>query len=79
MNTAQMEQDKETWTIKDLLTASLIQTAADACVTLAVTLSGSQQAFVDGMNQLAAQIGCKNTSFANVHGLDDPKQYTTAL
>lgn len=68
----------ETWTLRDLLTMTMIQTAADAAVTLAVTLSGSHQQFVNGMNELAKEIGCEKTSFANIHGLEAANQYTTA-
>ena len=55
-----------------------IQTAADAAVTLAQALSGSQSAFVERMNQKAEELGCENTHFVNVMGLDDPNQYTSA-
>ena len=75
--TVQMAYGEE-WTVRDLLSISMIQTAADACVTLAITLSGSQDQFVAKMNELAAKIGCKSTSFANVTGMDSPSQYTTA-
>lgn len=68
----------ETWTVEDLLSLSMIQTAADACVTLAQALCGSVDAFVVGMNQYAKELGCQNTTFTNVHGLDDPRQRTTA-
>ena len=68
----------EVWTLRDLLSVSMIHTAADACVTMAVTLCGSEAQFVAEMNAVAAQIGCKNTSFANVTGLDNINQYTTA-
>ena len=68
----------ETWTLRDLLSISTIQTAADACVTLAVTLSGSQAAFVERMNTLAQTIGCDNTLFSNVTGIDSVTQYTSA-
>lgn len=77
LGTANMEVG-ETWTLRDLLSLSMIQTAADACVTLAVTIDGSIRNFVDGMNELAAEIGCTNTTFANVTGLDDARQKTTA-
>ncbi|MDD2417622.1 MAG: hypothetical protein PHP68_01120 [Oscillospiraceae bacterium] len=70
--------NQEEWTIRDLLSISTIQTAADACVTLATTLAGSNEEFVNKMNSLATEIGCKNTSFSNVTGLDSPNQYTTA-
>ena len=67
----------ETWTVKDLLSVSMIQTAADACVTLAYTLAGSVEAYVQGMNEMAASLGCTNTTFTNVHGLDGVGQKTT--
>ena len=73
LTTANMEIG-EVWTVRDLLSMSMIQTAADACVTLAVTLSGSEENFVAEMNALAQEIGCENTSFANVTGLDDAGQ-----
>lgn len=68
----------DTWTLRDLLTASMAETAADACVTLCNTLSGSVTAFVDGMNALAEEMGCTSTSFSNVTGLDAMGQFTTA-
>lgn len=70
----------ETWTIKDLLVASTTSTASDAAVALAAALSetGKVGDFVEGMNQLAKEIGCTHTSFANVTGLDALTQYTTA-
>lgn len=67
----------ETWKLRDLLTVSLIQTASDASTTLAYTVSGSMEAFVKGMNDLAKEIGCEHTHFANVTGLDSLSQYTT--
>ncbi len=67
----------ETWKLRDLLTVSMIQTASDAATTLAYTVSGGVKEFVDGMNDLAKKIGCKNTHFANVTGLDSLSQYTT--
>ncbi len=51
---ANMEEG-ETWTVRDLLSLSMIQTAADAAVTLAATLSGSVDAFVLGMNEYAKE------------------------
>ncbi len=68
----------DTWTLRDLLTASMAETAADACVTLCTAVAGSVPAFLDGMNHLAREIGCNDTAFANVTGLDALGQYTTA-
>lgn len=75
--TAGMELGEE-WTIRDLINMTMIQTAADAAVTMADALAGSQTAFVERMNQKAEELGCENTHFANVMGLDDPNQYVSA-
>lgn len=75
--TAGMELGEE-WTIRDLINMTMIQTAADAAVTMADALAGSQTAFVERMNQKAEELGCENTHFVNVMGLDDPNQYVSA-
>ena len=68
-----------TLTLRDLLTATMMQTAGDAAVTLAVTLAGSNAAFVDRMNATAAEMGCTHTSFSNVTGLEGGSQFTTCV
>ncbi len=68
----------ETWTLRDLLTLCTIQTAADCAVTLANRLSGSPEAFVDGLNAFAAELGCTNSHFTNVIGLNEEGQYMSA-
>lgn len=69
----------EKYTVRDLLYASLLKSANDAAVALAVAVAGSEPKFIELMNKRAKQLGAKNTLFANSHGLptDDP-QYTTA-
>lgn len=66
------------WHLEDLLNVAMLQTAADAVTMLVASLAGTQEAFVEGMNKLATDIGCTNSHFTNVYGLDDPNQYTTA-
>lgn len=66
-------------TLRDLLTASMIQTAGDAVVTLAVVLAGSHAAFVQRMNETVQALGCTQTSFSNVTGLEGGSQYTTCV
>lgn len=66
-------------TLRDLLTASMIQTAGDAVVTLAVALAGSHAAFVQRMNETALSLGCTQTSFSNVTGLEGGSQYTSCV
>lgn len=64
--------------IDDLLKGMLVQSGNDACVVLAEGLAGSEEAFVEKMNQQAAQIGLKDSHFANVTGLPDPEEWMTA-
>jgi D-alanyl-D-alanine carboxypeptidase (penicillin-binding protein 5/6) len=64
--------------IDDLLKGMIIQSGNDACLVLAEGLAGSENAFVDLMNQKAAEIGLKDSHFANVSGLPDPDHWMTA-
>src|SRR5215475_4536899 len=65
-------------TIDDLLKGVIIQSGNDACLVLAEGLAGSEEAFVELMNQKATEIGLKDSQFANVSGLPDPDHYMTA-
>ena len=64
--------------IDDLLKGVLFQSGNDACLVLAEGLAGSEQAFVDLMNQKAQEIGLKDSHFANPTGLPDPNEWMTA-
>ena len=64
--------------ITDLLHGLIVQSGNDAAVTLAEAVAGDQAAFTLLMNRQAAQMGLKNTRFANPHGLPDPNNYSTA-
>ena len=64
--------------ITDLLHGLIVQSGNDAAVTLAEAVAGDQAAFTVLMNRQAAQMGLKNTRFANPHGLPDPNNYSTA-
>ena len=68
----------ETWTLRDLLTVSFIHNASDAVVVLAEAVDGEVRTFIDGMNTLAMEIGCVNSHFYHLSGLDSLSQYTTA-
>lgn len=65
-------------TLKDLLYMLLLKSANDAAEVIAENIAGTTDAFVDLMNQRAADLGCSNTHFANVHGLPNNEHYTTA-
>ena len=64
--------------IEDLIQGMVVQSGNDACVVLAEGLAGSQDAFVELMNQKAKEIGLTNSHFANVDGLPNPDHYSTA-
>ena len=64
--------------ITDLLHGLIVQSGNDAAIALAEAVAGDQTAFTALMNRQAAQMGLKNTRFANPHGLPDPNHYSTA-
>lgn len=68
----------ECCTVEELLYGMMLQSGNDAAAALAVTISGSEAAFLDLMNQKAAALGLTNTHFANPHGLDSGDNYSTA-
>ena len=68
----------ETHTFLDLLYALLLRSANDAGQALAIGVSGSEEAFVALMNKRSQELGLKDSSWANPHGLDDDKHLTSA-
>ena len=68
----------ERMTVRDLLTALVLESANDAAVTLAKGVAGSQAAFVREMNRRAVALGLRDTSYANAVGFDDPENYSSA-
>jgi D-alanyl-D-alanine carboxypeptidase (penicillin-binding protein 5/6) len=63
---------------RDLLAATVIRSANDACRALAEHLGGSAGAFVELMNGRAAALGMRDTRYADPCGHDRPRQYTSA-
>ncbi|MBQ6207405.1 MAG: D-alanyl-D-alanine carboxypeptidase [Oscillospiraceae bacterium] len=70
-------KEGEVMTVRNLLDCLLIPSANEAACVLAITVSGTIDAFVDAMNKKAAELGCQNTHFVNPHGLHDPGHYTS--
>ncbi|MDR1410551.1 MAG: D-alanyl-D-alanine carboxypeptidase [Oscillospiraceae bacterium] len=68
----------ESLTLRELLACLLIPSGNDAAVVLARHVGGSIPQFVEKMNAFAKSIGCKDTQFANPHGLDELGQYSSA-
>ena len=67
----------EVVTVEQCIYASLLKSANDACLALAIKISGSEKAFVDKMNQRAVELGCTNTHFTNSYGLSDGEHKTS--
>ena len=68
----------DTVTYMDLLYAAILPSGADATQVLAYAVSGSVDAFVAKMNELALRIGVTNTHYVNTTGLDQNGAYSTA-
>ena len=71
-------QPGEMMTYKDVLYCALMHSANEACNVLATYISGSISAFVDRMNERAAELGAVNTHFLDTNGLSNDGHYTTA-
>jgi D-alanyl-D-alanine carboxypeptidase len=67
----------EDLTVADLLHLALMRSVNSAAVALAERTAGSEERFVELMNQKAQTIGAVNTRFANASGLPEGVQYTT--
>ena len=73
-------KEGETLTVEQLLYGALLLSDNGASLALAEAVSGDEDSFVELMNETVANIGCKNTQFANAAGSgnDVSEQYTTA-
>lgn len=68
----------ETVTVRDLICCMLLENANDAAVVISEKVAGNQSTFVNLMNKWVNDIGCTNTEFGNVHGLDNATNTTSA-
>lgn len=64
--------------VEELLKGIIVDSGNDSCVAMAEHLGGSENSFADVMNQLAANLGMKNSHFTDSTGLPDPNHYTSA-
>ena len=67
-------KEGEQMSVEDMVKSVVIASANDAACALAEHISGSEEAFVKRMNERAAELEMKNTSFENTNGLDDTAQ-----
>lgn len=64
-------KEGESMTVEELVKATAVYSANDACTALGEYIAGSDEGFVMMMNERAAELGMKNTHFDNCTGLDD--------
>ncbi len=73
-------EEGEKQTVETLLKCIVIASGNDAAVTMAEHLAGTEQAFVEQMNQEAKRLGMENTNFVDCCGLTDSvNHYTSAM
>lgn len=71
-------QPGEEMTVRDLMKGITMASANDATVALAERIGGSEQNFVNMMNEKVKELGLKNTHFVNPTGLDEENHYSSA-
>jgi D-alanyl-D-alanine carboxypeptidase (penicillin-binding protein 5/6) len=65
-------------TVEELLMALMLYSANDAGQALAIGVAGTEEAFVEMMNQRVSALGLQHTHFCNPHGLHNEDHYTSA-
>ena len=71
-------KENEQMTVRDMLKAVCVASANDCSVALAEHVAGSAEAFVERMNQRAAELGMNDTHFVNPTGLPAEGHVTSA-
>ena len=63
--------------VEDLIRGIIVQSGNDACIVVAEGISGSEDLFAEELNELAKEIGLKNSNFTNSTGWPDKEHLTT--
>lgn len=71
-------EEGETMSADDMIKATVVASANDAAVALAEHLCGSEEVFIEKMNEKASQLGMNDTVFKNCNGLDEDGHITSA-
>lgn len=66
------------YSVRELIKSIIVCSANDSCVAMAERIAGSENVFVERMNEKAKEIGANNTLFANCTGLPKEPQYSCA-
>lgn len=69
---------RETLTVDEMLKAICVNSANDCVVATAEFIAGSEEAFVQMMNDKAKELGMNDTCFKNCHGLDEDGHVTSS-
>ena len=69
---------RETLTVDEMLKAICVASANDCVVAMAEYIGGSEEAFVQMMNDKAKELGMNDTCFKNCHGLDEDGHVTSS-
>ncbi|MCI8965263.1 MAG: D-alanyl-D-alanine carboxypeptidase [Clostridia bacterium] len=68
----------EELTVDEMLKAICVVSANDCTVAMAEKIGGSEENFVNMMNDKARELGMKDTTFKNCHGIDEDDHVTSA-
>ena len=71
-------KENEQMTVDEMLKAVCVVSANDCAVALAEQIAGSEEAFVERMNQRARELGMNDTTFQNATGLPAAGHVTSA-
>jgi D-alanyl-D-alanine carboxypeptidase (penicillin-binding protein 5/6) len=69
---------RETLTVDEMLKAICVNSANDCVVAMSEFIAGSEEAFVQLMNDKAQELGMNDTCFKNCHGLDEDGHVTSS-
>ncbi len=69
---------RETLSVDDMLKAICVNSANDCVVAMAEFIAGSEEAFVQMMNDKTKELGMNDTCFKNCHGLDEDGHVTSS-
>ena len=69
---------RETLTVDEMLKAICVASANDCVVAMSEYIAGSEEAFVQMMNDKAKELGMNDTTFKNCHGLDEDGHVTSS-
>ena len=71
-------EEGEQMSVDDMVKAIVVASANDASVAMAEHICGTEEEFINKMNQRAKELGMNDTTFKNCNGLDEDGHLTSA-